>query len=157
MLRSLSMHLLVIALLIGLWAWILLPGLFGARREASPLNSIDAFERSMVLLAPGWQHPDDPEYAAALLAHHRRRARVVRRRRELLARLVAAVSVALVMALVAGGVAWALLALACAALGGYILLLLQVQAREDEARRKVRRLPPRAPEVRTVQVKRWTA
>lgn len=45
------MNLVVVGLLIGLWAWVLLPGLLRERRNSSPLDTVNKFERSMDTLA----------------------------------------------------------------------------------------------------------
>ena len=46
-----AMNLVVVGLLIGLWAWVLLPGLLRERRNSSPLETVSRFERSMDTLA----------------------------------------------------------------------------------------------------------
>jgi len=48
---SAAMNLVVVGLLIGLWAWVLLPGLLRERRNSSPIDTVNTFERSMETLA----------------------------------------------------------------------------------------------------------
>lgn len=142
------MNLVVVVLLGGLWVALLLPGVVRARRDASPINSVDSFERSMITLAGNVDASARPQSTTG---------RAARRRREVLARLATAVAVTATVALLVGGLAWLLFALAVLALAAYVGLLFQVQAREEEVRRKVRRLPQRSPQVETVRIRRWGA
>lgn len=41
------MSFVVVGLLVGLWAWVLLPGLLRERRGATPVDSVTTFERKM--------------------------------------------------------------------------------------------------------------
>ena len=140
------MNLAVVVLLGGLWASILLPGVLRARRDHSPLNSVDSFERSMSMLATHLKTPpgrqvlvlEDPASVSGELS----RARVMRRRRAVLYRLVVAVLASTTLAfLLGGGVFWAAPAVAALALAGYLGLLAEDHARRVEQSRKVRRMP----------------
>lgn len=145
----------VLVLLAILWAWILLPGALRARRDASPVSSVDSFERTMGMLARhSGKSPPRPTRSspgrhvlvlrdAASVTGARRRSRAVRRRRTLLLRLQGAVGLTAVPAIALGGLLWLLFAAAWLALLVYVLLLLEHRARRDEIRRKVRRLPQR--------------
>lgn len=64
------------------------------------------------------------------------------RRRQVLGVLVGATVLTGIGGLLAGGVAWLLFLLAYVALFGYLALLVQLRARRDEARTKVRHLTP---------------
>lgn len=64
------------------------------------------------------------------------------RRRQVLAVLGAATAVTGVLGLWLGGFAWVVFVLAYAALFGYVALLVQLRARRDEARDKLRYLAP---------------
>lgn len=150
---------LVVALLLGLWASILLPGLLRARREAALLTSISTFERCMSMLAPAdsrlavrpsrTRGPGPGRHVLVLgdpaaFAGRGRRSRVLRRRRALLARLSGTTAVAVLAGVLVGGWAWTAAAVVGASLAAYVALLLQLRGRETELRRKVRRLPAAA-------------
>lgn len=68
----------------------------------------------------------------------------LQRRRQVLGVLLAATLVTGIAGLWTGGAAWLLFLLAYVALFGYLALLAQLRARRDEARSKVRHLPPAA-------------
>lgn len=157
LLRSKSMNLLVIVLLGLLWASILIPGVLRDRRKRSPHTSIDAFERSMGILAndlrrhvpgsaptPG-RHVlvvDDPDR----FARRPSRLRALRRRRQVLQALVISTLLSVVAAAVAGIPGLVALAVTGTALPAYVALLLRVRVREGDARRTLRSLPAREEE-----------
>lgn len=137
------MSLLVVVLLVVLWAAVLLPGAVRGRAGASPMSSIDSFERSMDMLAHR-ARSRSPSSRTVLMPPPPRstaRARAAQRRRMILGRLVGAVGATGLLGLVAGGALWLLFATALAALGGYVVVLFQLQSRQAELRRKVRRMP----------------
>lgn len=151
------MSLLVLALLVGLWAAILLPGAVRAHRSSSPTSTVDAFRRTMERLstrsdeAPfhdAWQAADaarggGPEAASFGRLDARRRALV--RRRTVVAILVGGL-IAGGMGAVWGGAGFLwLLAIDAVALAAYLGLLLGMRARAEEASRKVLPLPARPP------------
>lgn len=141
------MSLLVVILLVVLWAAVLVPGALRGRASSSPMSSIDSFERSMVMLAHRAQ-ARSPSGRTVLMPPAPRssaRARAAQRRRAVLARLGGAVGVSAPLGMFAGGAAWLLFAGSLAALVGYVIVLFQVQARQAELRRKVRRIPDRRP------------
>lgn len=143
----------VVVLLGGLWASILVPAAVRSRRESSPIHSVDLFERSMGMLAP--RTPSGPanvpgRYVMVLerpshVAGFGPHATAIERRKAILVRLVAAVPFTGVLALVAGGFFRTLFVMSILALGAYVGLLVQMQARKAEAARKLHRLPTRAP------------
>jgi hypothetical protein len=151
------MNLLVVVLLAGLWASILLPGALRTRRDASPMNSIDQFERRMEMLAPdrlagrtlGQRPPsgrhvmvlDDAVAVTRAGTSAGTRARTLRRRRAMLVRLAAAVASTGLLAVVVGGPMNLLFAASFAVTGGYVAVLAQLRSREVDTRRVVRRLP----------------
>jgi hypothetical protein len=143
------MSLLVVALLAALWAAVLLPAAVRGRRHNSPMNQIDSFERSMVMLAHRAQSRPGPGRQVLMPPPPRRsaRARAARRRRMVLTRLSGAAAATGLLAVIAGGLVWLLFALVAAALGGYLVMLFRLEARQVEARRKVRPLhePQRQP------------
>jgi hypothetical protein len=67
---------------------------------------------------------------------------VRRRRRDVFYTLVGAAGITLALALVLGGPVWALHLAIDVLLGGYVLLLVQVQQRQVEREHKVRYLAP---------------
>lgn len=145
------MNLLVVVLLGGLWAALLLPGALRSRSDRSPLDSVDRFERSMVLLArtaPGM---------AEELVVTTRAERAAQRRRMILQRLIAGVLVGGVLGLTGGGWWWAPGVVAALATGVYLALLWHWRARQTLHQRTVRRLPARPPAVEqpVVRVRHW--
>jgi hypothetical protein len=147
-LRSPPVGVLVVILLGALWAWILVPGALRARRESSPIDSVDLFERSMSVLASNRTLPgrhvlvlDRP----AQVTGRSTRARTLQRRRLVLTRLGAAVPLTLLAAIAFGGVWVAVFALTAAALAVYLGVLVQLRGQAQERRRKVRRLPVAPP------------
>jgi hypothetical protein len=138
------MGFLVVVLLLALWAGILLPGALRAHRSASPLSSVDDFERSMVMLAPARSHPGRQVMVLrqpASVTVRPGRARLMRRRRNTLAGLGAICLVTAVLALAAGGAFWLLFLLAGGSLGAYVNVLVQLRAAQVARHRTVRRLP----------------
>jgi hypothetical protein len=143
----------VVVLLGGLWASILVPAAVRSRRESSPIHSVDLFERSMGMLAPtkptasvagSRQLPG--RYVMVLerpgqVARGRMPSPALERRRTVLTRLLAAVPGCGLLALVAGGIFVTIFWLSVLALGGYVALLVQIQARRADAAAKLRRLP----------------
>lgn len=112
---SAAMSFVVVGLLIGLWAWVLLPGLLRERRNASPVDTVDRFERSMDTLAQTGMDQaaagggareilvlGDPERIVSARA----RTRAELRRRAMLARGGFLVAVAAVVGVVLGGWWW---------------------------------------------------
>lgn len=156
------MNLVVVGLLIGLWAWVLLPGLLRERRSSSPLDTVHKFERSMDTLAQtGRDQPssdaagrhvlvlDDAERVVA----GRTRSRPELRRRALLARggfVIAAVAIA---GLVFGGGWWIPSAVLAPVYLLYVALVVRLERRlaqqremlHDLAEERQRRLPPESP------------
>lgn len=144
---------LVIVLLAGLWASILLPGLWRERRGSDPLTSITSFERCMHLLAPrtapspARQQPGrhvmvleepsrvDPQRPASA-------ARLARRRRAVLQWLLALIPATAVVALLLGGLAWGLPVAAGVLYGGYAAEDRRLR-RRARYRSRVRDLPLR--------------
>lgn len=104
------------------------------------MGTIDSFERSMVMLAHRSQ--SRPESPGTLLLppppRSHARSRIAQRRRLVLGRLAGGVGATGLLAVVVGGAAWALFLLAVAALGAYIAMVFQIEARQAEMRRKVR-------------------
>lgn len=76
------------------------------------------------------------------------RSRTLARRRAVLVRLIAAVPVSAILALVIGGIFKWVLAASLVGLAGYVILLAQLRTQELEARRKVHHLRPRPVPVR---------
>lgn len=138
------MGFLVVILLVALWAGILLPGAIRAHRSASPLNSVDNFERSMVMLAPTRSSPGRRVLVLRqprALGERPGRARVMHRRRVALATLAGAVVLTALTGIIVGGGAWAFFLLALAALASYLVLLVQLRTSHQRRRATVRRLP----------------
>lgn len=146
------MSALVVVLLAVLWASILVPGLLRGRRHRSPASSIDAFERSMGILAndlrarlPGSKPPPGRQVLVvsdrARLVARPARVRALRRRRRVLQALVVATLLSTVAAALAGGWTRALPVAPGVALLAYVALLARVRARELDTRRTLRHLP----------------
>lgn len=138
-----AMNLVVVGLLIGLWAWVLLPGLLRERRNASPLETVTKFERSMDTLAQTGMGPsaadgsgrpilvlDDAERVVSGGA----RTRSELRRRALLARGGFVVAVAVIGGAVAGGWWWTPAAVVGVAYLSYVGLVVRVERRLAEQR-----------------------
>jgi predicted MFS family arabinose efflux permease len=144
------MSIVVVAVLIVLWAWILLPGAVRERRR-SPITSVSRFERSMAQLARAKSVEyvedagsgavrrivlDDRDTGAAA-------ARAAARRRQVLTGLTAATTLTLVLARLVGGPTWALFGLAALLLGVYLVLLAHrwIRVSREEAQPLVRPVP----------------
>lgn len=167
---SAAMNLVVVGLLIGLWAWVLLPGLLRDRRNASPVETVSRFERSMDTLAQTGsdQAADDGSARQVLVlgdaervVSARSRSSAELRRRALLARGGFVVAVAIVAGVVLGGWWWTPAAVAGVPYLGYVALAVRMERRLAEQRdmthdleaERERRQPP-APErnVRAIEV-----
>lgn len=155
-----AMSFVVVGLLVGLWAWVLLPGLLRERRNASPLDSVNQFERSMDTLAQtgAAEQPDgqaagrrvlvlgDPERVVSARA----RSRAELRRRAVLARGGFAFAVAVVTGLMVGGAGWIPAGVVGAAYAVYAGMVLRIERRlaqqremlHDLAEERERRQPP---------------
>jgi hypothetical protein len=156
---SVAMNLVVVGLLIGLWAWVLLPGLLRERRNSSPLDTVNNFERSMGTLAqtgveqsPGETSGrqilvlDDAERVVS--GHARSRAEV--RRRAVLARGGFVVVVAAVGGAVGGGLWWIPFGVLGSLYLLYVVAVVRLERRlaeqremlHDLAQERERRQPP---------------
>lgn len=153
----------VVVLLGGLWASILVPAAVRARRETSPLHSVDHFERSMGMLAPkpSVGPANTPGRYVMVLERPSRLTGAVRmspaveRRKAVLLRLAAAVPVTGILAWTSGGFFSMLFRLTLVALIGYVGLLVQLQSRRMQAARKLHHLPVRrVEEPATIRVDR---
>lgn len=144
------MSVVVLALLGGLWAFILAPRALRAWRQGRPMTTVDSFEYRMSILssARSGRHqaardrlmPAQP----VLSASQARRARLVARRRAVVTTLAVAAVNLVAAAIVFGGTLWVASILAVSVLAGYVAMLAQLEARRTRARRTVRRVP-RAP------------
>jgi len=154
------MSFVVVGLLVGLWAWVLLPGLLRERRNASPLESVNEFERSMDTLAqtgaaeqPGGHESGrpvlvlgDPERVVSARA----RSRAELRRRAMLARGGFALAVATVTGLVLGGAWWIPTGVVGGAYAVYVGMVVRIEQRlaqqremlHDLSEERERRQPP---------------
>jgi hypothetical protein len=134
----------LIVLLALVWAAVLLPSMFRAKLEASPIDGVRSFERSMGILAstrnrraerPGrWIMVPRSDVTQPV----RRRSRVIRRRRQLFERLLLAAGVTLA----AGFVPqlrwmWFVHLAVDGALGIYVTRLLRYKREEQERAEKV--------------------
>lgn len=163
------MSFVVVGLLIGLWAWVLLPGLLRERRNASPVDTVHRFERSMDSLAQtGIEQPaadgsareilvlGDPERVVSARA----RTRAELRRRAVLARGGFVVAVAAVAGIVLGGWWWTPAAVLAAVYLIYVGFVVRLERRLAEQREMLhdideereRRQPPPAPDAIEVAV-----
>jgi hypothetical protein len=150
----------VILVLVILWAAVLLPPILRARAEGgrsgvnggvaevmsivtSTLDRVRGSERDLPPVQP-LVGPVGPMGELGSLRAPGFMSPAQRRRRDVLVGLLFAVGITLVMALFSGGsiVFVALHLVADAVLGGYVCLLLQLKAREQERRSKVRPLQP---------------
>ena len=144
------MSLVVLALLVGLWSAILLPGAIRARRAAKPRNSVEAFRKTMERLSTRTNLPE-AEILAPSGGDDRARPAVsprvrAMRRRQIVSAVLCGVGVVAATAgvTVAPALLWLLAADAIAAVG-YVCLLIWVRSRAEEAGRKVLPLPARPP------------
>ena len=153
------MSFVVVGLLVGLWAWVLLPGLLRERRNAAPLESVNQFGRSMDTLAQtgAVEQPGDTAGRRILVlgdaervVSARARSRAELRRRAMLARGGFALAVATVAGLVVGGPWWIPAGVVGAAYAVYAGMVLRVEQRlaqqremlHDLAKERERRQPP---------------
>lgn len=154
------MSFVVVGLLVGLWAWVLLPGLLRERRNASPLESVNQFERSMDTLAQtgAGEQPGGNETGRRILVlgdaervvSARARSRAELRRRAMLARGGFAVAVATVAGLVLGGAWWIPAGVIGAVYAVYVGMVLRIEQRlaqqremlHDLGEERERRQPP---------------
>lgn len=135
------MNLVVVGLLVGLWAWVLLPGLLRERRNASDTDTSTG-RRVDTSAAPGSARPSgdrsgrqvlvlgDPERVVS--ARTRSHAEV--RRRALLARAGFGVAVACVVGALLGGWWWTPAAVAGVAYLTYVGLVVRLERRLAEQR-----------------------
>lgn len=138
------MSFVVVGLLVGLWAWVLLPGLLRERRNASPLESVNQFERSMDTLAQtgAAERPGGDETGRRILVlgdaervvSARARSRAELRRRAMLARGGFALAVATVVGLVLGGAWWIPAGVVGAAYGVYVGMVGRIEQRLAQQR-----------------------
>lgn len=153
----------VVVLLGGLWASILVPAAVKARRESSPIHSVDLFERSLGMLAPKTSAGPanvPGRYVMVLerparVAGTARPSPVVERRKAILLRLLGAVPFTGLLALLGGGAFRLLFVASVIALVGYVGLLVQINVQRRQTAAKVRRLPTASrEEIGTLQVER---
>ncbi|MGI8574278.1 MAG: hypothetical protein ACR2MA_02810 [Egibacteraceae bacterium] len=138
------MSFIVVILLAGLWALLLLPGMFRAHRSSSPRSSVDDFDRSMVVLA-NTRHraggsrivalPDSPP------SPPRPAAEAARRRRAVLLWLGAATLVSALFAVLGVSLLWPVAGLFAVATLAYVGMAVLVVRRQELQRERVRRLP----------------
>jgi hypothetical protein len=140
---SAVMNLVVVGLLIGLWAWVLLPGLLRERRSSSPVNAVNRFERSMDTLAQTGMERGSAEASgrailvlddAERVVSARTRSRAEVRRRAVLARGGFIVAVAAVTGAVAGGLWCAILAVTAAPYLFYVVAVVRLERRLAQQR-----------------------
>ena len=144
-----AMNLVVVGLLIGLWAWVLLPGLLRERRNASPLETVSRFERSMDTLAQTGNDRSTGDGTgrqvlvlgdAERIVSARSRSRAEVRRRAMLARGGFVMAVVVVFAVVLGGWWWTPAALVGVPYVGYGVMVLRIERRLSEQRETLRDL-----------------
>jgi hypothetical protein len=147
------MGFLVVLLLTAVWASILLPGIYRAHQEASGINSIRSFERTMNMLARkcGSARQVDPcppgrrvlvLDEAARVAESAARSRMRRRQRAALARLGSTVFGTGVLAILVGDLLWTVFGLSVVVFTVYAFLVAQVRAHDAERYEKVRDIKP---------------
>ncbi|MCZ7530008.1 MAG: hypothetical protein M5U31_06470 [Acidimicrobiia bacterium] len=144
---------LIILILVGLWVAVLVPPLLRARHEHRGGNSIGNFSKKLGSLGRTNGQPSGgpASIGTSLSAPLSQRTRptgsemtpVQKRRRDVLIGLGGAVAATVLLAFVVGGLAWLLPLVALAALGAYVVMLLQIKQASAERRAKVHRLPTR--------------
>jgi hypothetical protein len=156
---SAAMNLVVVGLLIGLWAWVLLPGLLRERRNSSPLDTVNSFERSMDRLAQtGLEQPSAEASGRQILVlddaervvSGRARSRAEVRRRAVLARGGFVVVAAGLGGGVGGGLWWIPFAVLGPLYLLYVVAVVRLERRlaeqremlHDLAQERERRQPP---------------
>lgn len=171
-----------LVLLVLLWAALLVPSALRSR-TGSPHATVGGFERAMdVLKSPshrsGGRQLLVPGDAGRIVDHvgiapveeprpYRREDPRVQARRTWFLRLVAGTVVSIVLAVVFGGVLWAVAGLSLAATGAYVALLRRWKVQADQVRSVVRQLeadaaPQRVPVgaavgESSVRLRRWDA
>jgi Flp pilus assembly protein TadB len=156
------MSFVVVGLLIGLWAWVLLPGLLRERRNASPVDTVDRSERSMDTLAQtGMEQPTADGSAREILVlgdpervvSARARSRAELRRRAVLARGGFVVALTAIAGVVLGGWWWTPVGVLGAVYLVYVGFAVRLERRLAEQREMLhdigeereRRQPPPVP------------
>ena len=156
---SAMMNLVVVGLLIGLWAWVLLPGLLRERRNSSPLDTVNSFERSMDRLAQTGLEQTSAEPSgrqilvlddAERVVSGRARSRAEVRRRAVLARGGFLVVAAAAVGGVGGGMWWIPFGVLGSLYLLYVLAVVRLERRlaeqremlHDLAQERERRQPP---------------
>lgn len=151
---------LLLLLILG-WAAVLLPSAIRSRRK-STLASVGGFERAMDVLRnrPDGRHvmvPRDADRAGVIVGGHdevrvsvatgqplparqlpSRQTALLARRRQLFVRMLAIDGVALVAAVIFGGMLWTVFLLGVGVVGGYAALLRHYKVERDHARQVVR-------------------
>lgn len=152
------MSFVVVGLLIGLWTWVLLPGLLRERREASPADPVSEFEHSTDAPAQTGVDRDGAISGRQILVlgdaervvSARSRSRAELRRRTVLARGGFVVAAALVAGLALGGIWWVPAGVLGIPYAVYVALAVRVEQRlaqqrellHDLAEERQRRQPP---------------
>ncbi|MGH9188314.1 MAG: hypothetical protein ACRD0U_21315 [Acidimicrobiales bacterium] len=156
------MTLLVLFILAVIWAAVLLPPYLQNRSDSRPADSITSFRNQLSVLgyrstgvAPQRPAPAHrPVYSAYPAGYARpvyrpiqgmTRGEVRRRRREVFFTLLTGAGITLMLALMLGGMVWALHLTVDVLLGGYTLLLVNIQQRQVERDTTVRYLPEPRP------------
>ena len=150
----------LVVVLVLAWALLLLPSALRSRRS-SPHATVGGFEEAMAVLrnrpqgrevmVPGDAarivgYEDDeglPADAPVVVRYEQPPARidaVLARRRRTLARLGAGTAVAVLLALIGGGLLWTVAVVSLGALGGYVALLRRWKLQREQAREVVRML-----------------
>lgn len=145
---------LVLFILAVIWAAVLLPPYLQNRSESRPADSISSFQRQLsvlerraVVVNPAFQRsaPSGRSFNSELSPALRvSRSEAKKRRRDVLFTLAGAAGVTFLMAVMLGGPVWGLHLICDLLLGGYVVLLAQVQQRAMERDDKVRYLPSRS-------------
>lgn len=166
------MSFVVVGLLIGLWAWVLLPGLLRERRKAPPVDSVDGAERSTDTVAPTsvGQAPADGGRAILVLGDPERvvsartRTRAEVRRRAMLARGGFVVAVTAIVGIGFGGWWWTPVGVLGATYAIYVGFVVRLERRlaeqremlhdidEERARRQAPPVPVQDPDAIEVAV-----
>lgn len=153
------MSFVVVGLLIGLWTWVLLPGLLRERHGASPVDSVSEFEHSMDTLAQAGVDRDGAATSgrqilvlgdAERVVAARARSRAELRRRTVIARGGFLMVAAIVAGLALGGIWWVPTGLVGVPYALYVALAVRLEQRlaqqrellHDLAEERQRRQPP---------------
>jgi len=133
-----------VVILALLWALVLLPGAIRSRRS-SPRTTVGGFEHAMDVLAHhrGSQGRElmVPRDATKIVTGRSIRRTVLERRRRGFAVLTGATAGSLLLSILFGSALWLVFLVSCTALGGYVVLLLNLKAQRQQAARVVRQLP----------------